>query len=125
MRLSSEIICEIGKCVRTLPSAPKMKMNYLERIKRMLNDRVEPSRDKKYEIFCCLLKGLEDGELYRFTFADAYFHVQETMPEAKFDEVQHSVRMLDFTGHVKWMCNVKQGGNYIPMFQSMKKGSCQ
>lgn len=93
-------------------------MNYFEKIKRLVNDRYEPARDKRYNIFCCLIDAVEDGRLTRFTFADAYVIVQETMPEANFGDVQHSVRMLDFMGRVKWLGSTRRGDDYIPMFQA-------
>ena len=96
-------------------------MNYFEKLKRLVNDRVEPARDKNYEIFRCLMDGVDSDDLTRFTFAQAYVYVQDRMPEAKFDEVQHCVRMMDFMGHIKWLGHTRQGNNYIPIFDAVRR----
>lgn len=97
-----------------------MPMNYFEKLKRLVNDRINPVRDKQYDIFMCLLDGIDEGELQRFTYNDAYLYIQEHMPEARFDEVQHCVCMLDFVGRVKWLGATRRGNDYIPMFQVTK-----
>lgn len=101
-----------------------MPMNYFEKLKRLVNERINPSRDKSYDIYEVVRKGVDDGELWRFGYDDVYLLVQDQMPEARFDEVVQVVNMMDFTGQLKWIGHTKRGASYIPMFQVNKDVPC-